>query len=334
MIPVYVSGWGAVSPDGWGMSALRDAIAKGELAQSRELARPGRSPIKGFQVPSPNPRPAFMAHPRLRRSSPISQFALAAAAEACAMGGLNADLKNIGVIVCIFSGCIQYSRRFYDEVLKDPTTASPLLFPETVFNSPASHISAYFGTNAINYTLVGDFGTFLQGLATAAMWLQEKKVTQCVIVGSEEIDWLTSDATRMFDKGMILAEGAGALLLTTEKTDVELKQITDEFLYSKYSKAAALESVKNELGKSDRNTLLIDGIGGSRNIPSDEIRLWNDWTGDRLSPKKILGEGLLAAAAWQCVLAADALKNKRAKEVIVCIAGFHQHALGARFAVS
>ncbi len=56
-----------------------------------------------------------------------------------------------------------YSRRFYEEVLRDPATASPLIFPETVFNAPASHLAAFLGTTAINYTLVGDEGTFLAG---------------------------------------------------------------------------------------------------------------------------------------------------------------------------
>ena len=69
------------------------------------------------------------------------------------------------------SGSVNYSRRFYDETLKDPATASPLVFPETVFNAPASHLAALLGTTAINYTLVGDPGTFLQGIALAADWL-------------------------------------------------------------------------------------------------------------------------------------------------------------------
>jgi len=40
-----------------------------------------------------------------------------------------------------------------------------MIFPETVFNSSASHLAAYLGSAGVNYTLVGDAGTFLQGLA-------------------------------------------------------------------------------------------------------------------------------------------------------------------------
>jgi 3-oxoacyl-(acyl-carrier-protein) synthase len=92
------------------------------------------------------------------------------------------EWKKIGVIVCVFSGCINYSRRFYTETLNDPATASPVVFPETVFNAPASHIAAYLGTNAINYTLVGDTGTFLAAMALGAGWLNEGRVAQCLVV--------------------------------------------------------------------------------------------------------------------------------------------------------
>ena len=70
------------------------------------------------------------------------------------------------------SGCVNYSRRFYDEVLQDPATASPLIFPETVFNAPASHLAGYFASTAMDYTLVGDPCSFLQGTALAADWLE------------------------------------------------------------------------------------------------------------------------------------------------------------------
>ncbi len=333
MSRIFISGYGAVSPAGWGLPAMRDAIAKGSLPQARALCRPGtEKPLDVRQVPSPNPRPAFLSHPRLRRASSISQYALGAALEACATSPGALDQKCLGVIVCIFSGCVHYSRPFYDETLKDPSTASPLLFPETVFNSPASHISAYLGSTAINYTLIGDSGTFLQALALAAAWLDEKKVTDCLVVGTEEVDWLTPEATRLFDRTIIPSEGAGAIVLSTTPTQVELKQITDEFLYSAEGKATALTRMKEALGPFDQRALLLDSTSGSKGIFQEEDHLWSSWPNRRVSPKQILGEGLMAGAAWECVLAADELKNSEAAEAIVSVAGFHQHAIGARFA--
>lgn len=325
---IFIAGTGAVSPAGWSVAALRDAFAKGEPLVPQDLQRPGldRS-LRALRVPPPNPRPGFMGHSRLRRTSSITQFAVAAALEA--LGPREpASTSRIGVIVCVFSGCVNYSRRFYDETLKDPSTASPLVFPETVFNAPASHISAYLGSTAINYTLVGDSGTFLIGLATAANWLMDGKVDECLVVGTEEIDWLTSDAVRLFDRRQILSEGAGAVLLR-KFGSVELSAITDEHLYVGSTKNAALQKMRAELPISASSALLADSTSGDAGISAEESALWRDWAGPRISPKRILGEGLMASAAWQMVAAADTLTNGSAKEAFVSIAGFHQHAVGA-----
>jgi hypothetical protein len=342
MSGVYISGLGAVSPAGWSVAALRDALAKEQLLPSTELAHPGRThPLQVLRVPPPNPRPAFLSHSRLRRTSPITQFAVAAALEALGPRD-STTTRNIAVIVCVFSGCVNYSRRFYDEALKNPTTASPLVFPETVFNAPASHISAYLGSSAINYTLVGDAGTFLAGVAMGAKWLLEGTVEECLVVGTEEIDWLIADAVRLFDRTKFLSEGAGAVLLRKEGP-VKLEAITDEILYHVAKKTAALAEMRQQLEADARstdashpksNTLLIDSTSHEKGISKEEALLWNDWSGPHLSPKKVLGEGLMASAAWQVVAAADALIHQRARETIISIAGFHQHAVGARFTVA
>lgn len=355
MSGVYIAGLGAVSPAGWNMAALRDALAKGQLLPSQELPRPGlENPLRVMRVPPANPRPGFLSHARLRRTSPITQFAVAAALEALGERAPGTT-GEIGVVLCVFSGCVNYSRRFYDETLKDPATASPLVFPETVFNAPASHISAFLGSTAINYTLVGDSGTFLVGLATAARWITEGRVSECVVVGTEEVDWLTSDAVRLFDRSKFLSEGAGAVLLKNSGP-VELRGVTDEVLYGARGKKAALALMKEELcaqtvGIPPEEILLCDSTSHASGISREESEFWSGWTGPRVSPRKVLGEGLMAAAAWQVVAAADALTNSAwvgspmavgrregaknkvlapaPRDALISIAGFHQQAIGA-----
>ncbi len=329
MSDIYIAGLGAVSPAGWNVAALRDALAKEQTLPSAEMAHPGRGrPLRVMRVPPPNPRPPFLAHSRLRRTSPITQFAVSAALEALGPREPSAT-QQVGVIVCVFSGCINYSRRFYDETLKDPATASPLVFPETVFNAPASHISAYLGSTAINYTLVGDAGTFLVGLATAAQWLLRGEVDECLVMGTEEIDWLSADAVRLFDRTKFLSEGAGAVLLG-RRGSVKLDVITDENLYHTSGKSSALTKMREQLGASSSGALLSDSTSHEKGISKEEHQVWKDWTSPRISPKSILGEGLMASSAWQVVAAADAIIHRRATEAIVSIAGFHQHAVGAR----
>ena len=54
--------------------------------------------------------------------------------------------------------------------------------------------------------------------------------------------------------------------------------------------------------------------------------------GGAVSPKTVLGEGMMAASAWQCVIAIDALKQKRHSAASVSVVGCNQQAIGAHFA--
>ena len=338
---IFIRGIGAVSPAGWGVLPLREALAKGEPWPTRELDRSGWArPFRVRRVPPPLPRPGFMSHPRLRRASPITQYAVAAALEA--LGGDVAGVKcgsfRLGVVLCVMTGCVNYSRRFYDETLKDPASASPLVFPETVFNAPASHIAALLGTSAINYTLVGDPGTFLQGLALGADWLLNDRVDGCLVVGAEEMDWLTADAYRLFDRKVILSEGAGAVYLRAESPAhpaVQLHSVTQSHLFLlEQDRARAARQMRTELHAGRPEHLLCDATQGLQNVDGAELEAWRDWPGTKLSPKWILGEGLAAASAWQCVAAIDTLRQRQHPEAIVSVVGCNQQAIGARFVIS
>lgn len=371
MSGVCVAGCGAVSPAGWGLAALRQAVARGEPLATKEFPRPGTShQLRARAVPPLSSRSAALAHPRLRRVSPITQFAVAAALEAMAQsrdetlgppGSNPADRKadqRLGVIFCALVGCVNYSRRFYDEALKEPATASPLVFPETVLNAPASHLAAVLGSSAINYTMAGDPATFLQGLALAGQWLGSERVDSCLVVGAEELDWLTLDAVQLFDRKVVVSEGAGALYLKREPgpgMGVELEAVTEAHLFLKgQSRAQAAERARAELlegnGEQDsrsslgstfgggtdeveggKRAVLCDGVQGVPRLDRDEEAAWRDWTGGRISPKAVLGEGYMAAAAWQCVLASAEIASGRCNSAIVNVVGCNQQAIAARF---
>ena len=334
---IFVRGVGAVSPAGWGVPPLREALEMNQGIALKDLERPGwTKPLRVRQVPPPSPRPAFMTHPRLRRTSPIAQYAVGAALEALGDQAAQADSMRLGIVFCVMSGCVNYSRRFYDETLRDPATASPLLFPETVFNAPSSHLAAVLGTTAINYTLVGDPGTFLLGLALAAEWLGDGQVDGCLVVGAEEMDWLTAEAFRLFTRRIILSEGAGALYLCRDKATgpaVELRGVTDTCLISdRESRFRAAQMVRKHLPAGSLADLLCDGRQDISRLDAPEAEAWRDWPGARCSPKAVLGEGLMAAAAWQCVAAVDALSRNRYASAQISIVGCNQQAIGAHFA--
>ena len=306
---VFVSGMGAVSPAGWGRAALFRALDGGVPPTPQPLERPGWTrPLSVLRVPAPISRSPWAAHARMRRSSFISQFALGAVVEALGdrAGG------PLGIVYCTTCGGVNYSRRFYDEVLRDPSVASPLLFPETVFNAPASHLSAVLGSPAANYTLVGDAGVFLHGLALAASWLAVGRVDCCLVVAAEEADWITADVLSHFCKSTTLAEGSGAVLLTRERrpsTCAELECVTNpEPFVGGYGRAARAAAA-----------LRVAAVLPTDLAPAIDVA--------------VLGEGFSASSAWLVLAAIAAAQRQGLSRATVLVPGAYQEAIGASFIV-
>ena len=338
MSRIFIAGLGAVSPAGWGVVALREALDRKQPLPVQSLARPGwEKPLAARLVPNPPVRPDFLAHPRLRRTSPVTHYTAAAALEAVAALRIRPEAKNyrLGIVVCLQSGCVQYSCRFYDETLKDPATASPLVFPETVYAAPPSHVAALFENVVLAHSLVGDPSAFLQGVALGAQWLEEDRVDACLVIGAEETNWITADALRHFDRQSTIAAGAGALCLCRNPelaAGVELDAITDAQTFStRQNRTQAAQAMRDQLGAGTPGELLCDGLGNSPHADAPERAAWSHWAGPRVSPKRILGEGLIAAAAWQCVAACDAVAQGRFSAASVSLVGSNQQAIGARF---
>jgi hypothetical protein len=330
MSRVFVHGQGAVSPAGWGVPALRDCLDRALPLPVQSVPRPGwDSSLPVRSIPPPPARPAFLAHARLRRASPIAHFAVAAALEA--LGGdaplVRSGALHLGIVTCTMTGGLSYSRRFYQEVLHDPAVASPLLFPETVFNAPASHLSACLETSSVNYTLVGDAPAFFQGLALAAQWLDDAVAQACLVIGAEEFDWSAADALRLFERHSVHTAGAGALYLKAQPpaaAPVELAAVTDSF-------SPARAPVWEDAARCMR-AQLPDGAPDELLCANESSHAaWSGWPGARLAPKPVLGEAFAASAAWQCVAACDALQRGQYQAANVISTGPRRPAIGARF---
>jgi hypothetical protein len=339
MSRIFVAGLGAVTPAGWNVSAMREAIDRGEPLPTQPLKQHPDKSLLARTVPNPATRPDFLSHPRLRRASAITHYAASAALEAVAgFRRAGPEPGRIGLITCLQSGCVQYSCRFYDEVLKNPATASPLLFPETVYAAPSSHIAALLENIALVNSLVGDPSAFLQGVFLATQWLAEDRVDACLVIGAEETNWITADALWHLDRTASISAGAGALCLCREpglSIGVELAAITDVHTYSaNKSRCQAASAMRHQMNGNSAHAspeLLCDGLGNGSRADRPETLAWSDWTGPRVSLKRILGEGLMAASAWQCVAACDAVANRRCPAANVSLVGFNQQAIGAKF---
>ncbi|MCB1088297.1 MAG: hypothetical protein KDM63_14710, partial [Verrucomicrobiae bacterium] len=277
-----------------------------------EFSREGRE--RNFQVrrvPAPVEKLPFLRDPRLRRASPVARFAVAAALEAIGDGRLEAIRSGdyrLGVVFSLVNGCVNYSARFFGEVLADPSLASPILFPETVYNAPASHLGALLGATGANVTLVGDSSQFIEGLKMASRWLEDEACDGVVVVGAEEFDWLTAEAFQIFAPRAIFAEGAGALFLEKAGDGATLDAVIGPELYvdrrpKRLVVAELAGRIPMEQGQVS-DSALYDRTDGDSRFDADETAAWRHFPSPRISINQLMGEAGGAAVAWQCVLAA------------------------------
>jgi 3-oxoacyl-(acyl-carrier-protein) synthase len=259
-------------------------------------------------------------HARLRRASAISRFAAAAGLAALAEAKTPPSLDRIALVFAISNGGVIYTRRFYAEIVKSGAqSASPLLFPETVFNAPASHLAAILGINGASYTVVGDGAVGVLALKLAEDLLASGDIDACLVVAAEEIDSLVCEAYRQWrflrdpmkpetERGMIMSEGAGAVLLKRPNDGIEIGQIVPGANFFRRSEASArlgsvISRLTNEIGfcVGSGNGTFIDRAEGA--AVGDEMPLY--------SPKIALGESVGASVFWQLITAAKALEAGR-----------------------
>ena len=330
---ISITGAGAVSPAGWGVDFLMKALRSGAEIPPTLLDRQSaglliQTPV--LRVPTAGATtPKF---PRLRRTSPISKFAAAATAEALGekrLAELAAGNLRVGVIFTLINGCVNYSNRFFSEALAEPAMASPILFPETVFNAPSSHLSAMIGSRSPNDTLIGDSTGFFSGMDLAAEWIMRGEVDGCLVVSGEEIDWLSAEGLRFYSKNYRPSEGAAAVYLEAAEGPVKLLRLPDPVSLAANTRVTAAIKVREMLCvNDDGRTLLVDGRAGMKRYDLPETTTWADWTGPRWSPRILLGEGMGVSAALQIVAAVEALKSGEFHQAIVTTTGANQHAAG------
>lgn len=326
---IRIAGTGAVSAAGWGVAPLMEALGRGIRPSVSEIIRTTAtgSTVKTPVMKVPPAPPTLPKNPRLRRVSPISKFAAAAAVEA--LGTERAERVasgelRLGVLCTLMNGCVNYSNRFFGEVVADPSTASPILFPETVFNAPSSHLSALFGSRAPNDTLIGDGAEVFTALEVATEWLLRGDCNGVLVVASEESDWLSAEALRLYSKDYLPSEGAAAVYLEIGTQGPRLLSVPDPVPLSR-DRASSLRSLVSASGATDDgSTLLADSrCGVARYDRAEEALVWS---GPRLSVRRTLGESLGAAAGLQLVAAAEKVRTGEVTQALVTVLGGNEQA--------
>jgi 3-oxoacyl-[acyl-carrier-protein] synthase II len=345
----------------------------------KELLRGGEATVGTISSElNPQVYPAFRiaeskaSHPRLRRASAISRFAVEAGLAALQDAGLNLpDTANrMALVFATANGGVIYTKRFYhDIVATGAEAASPLLFPETVFNAPASHLAAVIGITGATYTLVGDSAVGLLALKMAEDLMRDETLDYCLVVAAEEVDWLLCDAYhrwrllrnkpplevfRTRPQGTILSEGAGAILLGREGA-LQLDQINAGSNFAQQKEVPAImKQVLIELAEEKAGILI--GSANGTFIDRAEMAAFASTCGERAhyTLKPALGEALAAGAIWQVIAAAQALRTRQLppllhagqknalssagsetnEQALVLVCGLNQQIAGARLNLS
>jgi 3-oxoacyl-[acyl-carrier-protein] synthase II len=182
-----IEGMGWVTPFGSDLATVWERLLKGETAAAESISSPLGRAYPVFPVPAEAARAP--AHPRLRRSSAISRFAVIAGLAALKDAELELDAAaaaRTALIFAVSNGGVVYTKRFYHEIVESGAqAASPLLFPETVFNAPASHLAAVLGISGASYTLVGDGAVGILALKMAEDLMASDALDRCLVVGAE-----------------------------------------------------------------------------------------------------------------------------------------------------
>jgi 3-oxoacyl-[acyl-carrier-protein] synthase II len=210
-LPV-ITGLGLVTPLGLRTDEVWSRLCAGENGIRSTI----RSPVSELSSPCARVESfnvdEIVRTGRVRRSSAISHFAVGAAALALRDANLTPH-PRIGVIVAVSMGGVVYSRRFHQEFIQGGGgNVSPMLFPETVYNAPASHVAAVFGLTEVNYTLLGGASAALNAVAMGCDLLAAGMVDQCLVIAAEELDWIMVAAYMQY--GMVARERNGIAALS------------------------------------------------------------------------------------------------------------------------
>lgn len=321
-----VLGRGCVSSLGREWAGVRAALSNGVKPELRSLPD-ASDPARAGAYPAMTPQAPSGSAGRLRRSSSISYFACAAAAEA--LGGLSSEATAL--VFASSNGAVSYTRKFFAEVM-DGKPGSPLLFPETVYNAAPSHVAAMLGIDSSVLALVGDASAGLDALAMARTLLGSGSANQCLVVAAEELDWIACEGyarwglTLRGTSGAVLSEGGTALLVGPSADGAGILRIHPGRTVPKSEPAAgAFRAVIEEVTEGVVPDLAVVSCSGGRVGRLEEAVIRGLFPEIRvLAPKRNTGEAFAASSLLQCALAVDEVERGTSRAALVSVFGWNR----------
>ncbi len=307
---IAITGIGIISSLGMG----RESLVSGFFEKRSGLLKSDKyflGKCRDFSVK--NYLPALKS----RKMSKFSQLALCSAIEAVEDSGISVNDDNsfrIGIFVGTGLSSTESTDSFYEGLLKDgPLGCNPIIFPETVQNIAASHISIHFGIKGPNVTFSQDNLSSELALFYAMELLNSNMIDAAIVSGADELNNASitgfsamnalskNNSVGMvpFDKrrsGIIIGEGGATVVLERienakkRNTNIYSEIISSGFASfpverTKYDTSAC--SFKTAMNKAiaDANIKNIDVIFASANSTIDLDK------SETTAIKKVFGKG-------------------------------------------
>nr|WP_281432935.1 beta-ketoacyl-[acyl-carrier-protein] synthase family protein [Aestuariivirga litoralis] len=354
--PVYISGMGAVSALGLGVSALADAVFEGKSG-----VRPisfGENKQQFIKTAASLPEIPLEKNPRRTTSSNVdivTTIGLLAAKEAMEQAKWPEGMplgQDAAVIVGTGIGAlatleVEYHKHFVTGGRSDPFT-----IPKVMPSASASHISMAYGAQGPSFSVSSACSSSSQAIGVALSLIRSGMARRAIVGGTEALlthtgfrAWealrvMSPTLCRPFSKGrdgMILGEGAAIMLIETEDA---LKQRGGEPIcelagFGTTSDAAdILRPDAASCARAMRNALIDAGLSpqdigylnahGTGTILNDqtETLAMQEIFGDQLaqlpvsSTKPVHGHTLGAAGAIELIVTIEALRRQMAPPTI------------------
>lgn len=264
--PIVITGTGTVTAAGIGMPPLLAALKEG-----RSCLHPVPEELFGHtagvlwgRVDHFKPSD-FMPPLKARKLDRGSQFAVAAAGLALAESGItkgSLPAERIGIALGCGFGGIANSAEFLSGYFQQGVAGlSPLLFPNTVANAPASNTSIEHGLKGPNITFVQRFCSAESAILAACRYIEEGRADVMLAGGVDELTPLMMKGFAAMGQlhGHARGFGEGAGIIVLERGD---------------HAAARGVAVKGQLGRITTIGLLLPGNeqqGIDRLLPGPRI---------------------------------------------------------------
>jgi 3-oxoacyl-[acyl-carrier-protein] synthase II len=237
---VVITGLGAIAPNGIGKEAFWDGLLQGRSG-IRRITRFDASQFPcqiAGEVADFEPR-SYLNRQEVKRMSRVSQFAIVAAKMACDDAGLEVTAENarrIGVCVGTNAGkteAFEENLRFLDRGVR---AIHPLVMFEFSPHGVSSHVAIELGAGGVCGSVSTGCTAGLDALYWGYLQLCSGHATAMVVGGAEAVlspitfgavcaagvlskrNEAPQEASRPFElhrDGMVLSEGAGAVVLET-----------------------------------------------------------------------------------------------------------------------